>query len=425
MNQLLSSLLTFSLLATLNASADSWPQYRGPRGDGISTETITTTLPAEGPKCVWKVPINGGFSSFAISGDKVFTVMSREMDGENSEACVALAAETGKELWATRTGRAKYRGGAESGTENNKGGDGPRSTPTVDGYHVYVYSSDMVLSCLDVASGKVIWSKEILKDFAGRTIGWESAMSPVVEGKLVYIVGGGAGQSILAFAKDSGELAWKMGDELMTHATPVVTTLHGVRQIVFFVQSGLVSLNPESGKELWRQAFPYKVSTASLPVIGDNMVLCTAGYDIGGAGFEVMKTDGAFTTKELWRAKGNKEVASLWSPPVYRDGYVYGMISFKQFGNGPLKSVDLKTGAVKWEKAGFGAGNVVLAGDKLIALADDGQVVIVKASPDSYQELGRFKALEGKCWTTPAIAGGKLYVRSTKEGGCFDLTAAK
>lgn len=425
MNQLSSSVLTFSLLLTLSASADSWPQYRGPRGDGISSESIPAALPAEGPKCIWKVAINGGFSSFAVSGGKAFTVMSREMNGETSEACVALDAQTGKELWATRTGLAKYQGGADSGTENNKGGDGPRSTPTVDGQKVYVYSADMVLSCLDTASGKLLWSKEILKDFAGRKIGWESAMSPVVEGKLVYIVGGGAGQSILAFNKDTGEIAWKTRDELMTHTPPVVITLHGVRQIVFLVQSGLLALAPESGKELWRQAFPYKVSTASLPVIGDNLVLCSAGYDVGGAAYEVTKTEGVFSTKELWRSKGNKQVASLWSPPVYRDGCVYGMISFKQFGDGPLKCVDLKTGAVKWEQAGFGAGNVVLAGDKLIALADDGQVVIVKASPDSYQELGRFKALEGKCWSTPALADGKLYLRSTKEGACFDLGSTK
>jgi len=425
MNQLFSSLLTLSLLTTLSASADSWPQYRGPRGDGISSESIPSTLPTEGPKCVWKVPINGGFSSFAISGDKVFTLMSREADGENSESCIALDAKTGKELWATRTGRAKYRGGADSGAENNKGGDGPRSTPAVDGDRVYVYSADMVLTCLDAGSGKVIWSKEILKDFAGRTIAWESAMCPVIEGKLVCVVGGGAGQSILAFNKDTGEVAWKTGDELMTHATPVVATLHGVRQIICFVQSGLLALAPESGKELWRQTFPYKVSTASLPVIGNNVVLCTAGYEVGGAGYEISKTDGSLSTKELWRAKGNKSVASLWSPPVYRDGFVYGMISFKQFGNGPLKCVDLKTGAVKWERDGFCAGNVLLCGDKLIALADDGQVVIVKASPDSYQELSRFKALEGKCWTTPALADGKLYVRSTKEGACFDLGSGK
>jgi len=425
MNQLFSSLITVSLLATLSASADIWPQYRGPRGDGISSESIPATLPGGGPKCLWKVPTENGFSSFSVSGGKAFTVVSREMDGEKAEACLALDAQTGKELWASRTGRAKYQGGADSGIESNKGGDGPRSTPAVDGAHVYVYSADMVLSCLDATTGRVVWSKDILKDFAGRKIGWESAMSPVVDTGLVCIVGGGAGQSILAFVKDTGEVAWKTGDELMTHTTPVVTTLHGVRQIIFFVQSGLLALAPDSGKELWRQAFPYKISTASLPVIGNNIVLCSAGYEVGGAAYEVVKTDGAFSTKELWRAKGNRQVASLWSPPVYRDGCVYGMISFKQYGDGPLKCVDLKSGVVKWEKAGFGAGNVLIAGDKLIALADDGQVVIVKVSPDSYQELGRFKALEGKCWTTPALADGKLYVRSTKEGACFDLGSRK
>jgi outer membrane protein assembly factor BamB len=425
MSKRITLLLTVSAGAIFSASATSWPQYRGPHGDGISTETITPKWAADGPKCLWRVPIANGFSSMAIEGDKVFTVVSRAIDGVTAEVCVALNAADGKELWGTRTGLAKYQGGADSGTEDNKGGDGPRSTPTVSDARVYVYSADMILNCLDAASGKLLWRKDILKEFAGRKIGWESAMSPLVAGNLVYIVGGGAGQSLLAFDKQSGDVAWKTGDELMTHTPPVAATLRGVKHIVFLVQTGLVAVEPDSGKELWRQAFPYKISTASLPVIGDDMVLCTAGYDIGGAAFEVLKTDAGFSTKELWRSKGNKTVASLWSPPVYKDGFVYGMISFKQYGNGPLKCVDLKTGAVKWEQPGFGAGNVLIAGDKLVALSDDGHVVVVKASPDSYQELARFKAINGKCWTSPALANGKLYVRSTKEGACFDLASGK
>jgi outer membrane protein assembly factor BamB len=116
-------------------------------------------------------------------------------------------------------------------------------------------------------------------------------------------------------------------------------------------------------------------------------------------------------------------VADLWSTPVCKDGYLYGMISFKKFGSGPLKCVDLKTGAVKWEQPGFGAGNVVLAGPNLIALSDDGQVVLVEANPSGYKEFARTRAVSGKCWSTPALSDGKLYVRSTKEGVCLDLAA--
>ena len=119
--------------------------------------------------------------------------------------------------------------------------------------------------------------------------------------------------------------------------------------------------------------------------------------------------------------KGNNPLGCLWSPPVYKDGYVYGMISFKKFATGPLKCVDLKTGAVKWEQRGFGAGNVILVGKHLLALTDYGEVVIVEANPEAYKEVTRFKAVDGKCWSYPAFADGKLFVRSTKEGACFEL----
>jgi len=154
-------------------------------------------------------------------------------------------------------------------------------------------------------------------------------------------------------------------------------------------------------------------------------VVCTAGYDIGGAACKVSRGSQGFTATELWRVKGNAAVASLWSTPVAKDGYLYGMISFKKFGTGPLKCVDTRTGDVKWEEAGFGAGQILLAGNCLVAVSDAGEVVLVDPSPTAYKELARFKAVEGKCWSSPALSEGKLYVRSTKEGACFDLGATR
>ncbi|HLH55519.1 MAG TPA: PQQ-binding-like beta-propeller repeat protein [Verrucomicrobiae bacterium] len=402
-------------------AAENWNQYRGNAGDGLSTESSPRPWPANGPKRLWTAATPAGFSSFVVADGKAFTIVAREVDGALAEVCLALDAQNGKELWATPTGHAKYRGGGDSGAEGNTGGDGPRSTPAVSDNKVYVYSAQLVLSCLDAQTGKVLWQKDILRDFGGKNIGWESAMSPVTDGKLVYIAGGGAGQGMLAFDKQSGAVAWKNGDEQMTHATPVIATLGGVRQVIYLMQSGLVSLDVANGKILWRFPFTYRTATGCSPVVDGNIVFCTAGYGVGGAACEVTKVGNSFEAKELWRIKGDNSVASLWSTPVCKDGYLYGMISFKKFGNGPLKCIDLKTGQVKWEQPGFGAGNVVAVGNDLVALADDGELVLVEARPDGYKELARTKAVTGKCWSTPALSNGRLYVRSTKESACLDL----
>ena len=407
-------------MAAAGMAAD-WSQYRGAQTGGISPETIRAGWPGGAPICLWRVPTPAGLSSFAAGEAKVFTLVSRSAEGGPAEVCLALDAATGKELWATPTGIAKYQGGADSGTPDNKGGDGPRSTPAVSGGRVFVYSSAMVLQCLDAASGKVLWKQDVIAAWGGKNIGWQSAMSPVLDGDLVYAAGGGDGQSMLAFKQATGELAWKSGEGGITHATPAVATIHGVRQVIYLLQTGLTSVEAASGRPLWRFSFPYRTCTGCSPVVAGDFVFCTAGYDVGGAACQVVRKGAGFEARELWRVTGNKEVASLWSTPVQQGGFLYGMISFKRFGSGPLKCMDLKTGAVRWEQPGFGAGQVILAGKHLLALADDGQLVVAEAAPEAYKEVARFKALAGKCWSTPALSNGRLIVRSTKEGACFDL----
>ncbi|MEI7730084.1 MAG: PQQ-binding-like beta-propeller repeat protein [Verrucomicrobiota bacterium] len=402
-------------LTSFTATAD-WPQYRGANTDGISTEAVR--LPWAGaPKHVWTTPTTSGLSSFSVGGGKAFTVVKEG----TSEVTIALDANTGKQLWKATTGNATYQGGGDSGTPDNKGGDGPRSTPAVDGSRVYVYSADLVLHCLDANSGKSVWTKDIMTEFGGRNITWKSAISPVIDGNLVYVAGGGAGQSALAFNKTSGQLVWKALDDKITHATPAIGTIQGVRQVIFFMQSGLVSLDAATGNQLWRFAFPFKVSTAASPVICGNIVYCSAGYGVGGGACEVSKGGAGFSVKELYKVPFDQKIANHWSTPVYKNGYLYGMFSFKKYGTGPMKCVDVKTGQIKWEQPNFGAGNVILAGNNLLALADDGQLVAVEASPNGYKELARTKAVDGKCWSTPALSDGRVYIRSTKQGVCLDL----
>lgn len=409
----------FVASALVSADAAEWPQYRGPDLNGVSAEKASPAWAGAGPKTVWKVPTENGFSSFAVSGGKAFTIVGRG----GKEVCVALDAANGKELWTAELDVAKYEGGGDSGTPDNKGGDGPRSTPTVNDGKVYAFSQGLILSCFDANSGKQIWSHDLMKEFAGHNITWKNASSPVIDGDLVFVAGGGAGQSFLAFNKADGKLAWKTGDDTITHATPVVATILGERQVIFFMKSGLVSLSPKDGKELWRAPYKFAVSTAISPVVDGDIVYCSAGYGVGGGAFKISKDGAAFKATQMWQTPGDKLVANHWSTPVVKDGHLYGMFSFKKYGVGPLKCVEIATGSVKWEQPNFGAGNVTLVGDKLIALADNGEVVVVEATPSAYKEVCRTKAVAGKCWSTPAFSDGKIYVRSTKEGACLDPSA--
>ena len=410
-----------AFLAGLSLNAADWAQYRGPNLDGTTTEKIQ--WPAGGPKALWKVPTPDGFGSLVVSAGKAYTIVTRLQEGAPQETLVALDANTGREMWmANLAAVSKYSGGGDAGAGTNKGGDGARSTPTVDGDRVYTLSSQLALACFDAKSGKPVWNHDVLKEFAGKNITWQNAASPLIDGNLVFVAGGGPGQSLLAFDKADGKLAWKSGTETITHSTPVATTIHGVRQVIYFTQSGLVSVAAQTGAPLWKQTFKFAVSTAITPIVAGDIVYCAAGYGVGSGAYKISKNGNAFESAELWRITGNQPVANHWSTPVYKDGHLYGMFQFKEYGNGPLKCVELATGKVKWEKAGFGPGNVILVDGNVLALTDAGELVLVEGAPAAYKELARTKAVTGKCWSTPVLSNGRVYVRSTKEAACLDFS---
>lgn len=413
-----SPLLSLLILSPLTVQAADSVQYRGSAGDGISTEPLKWK--ATGLNSVWKVPSAGGFSSFSVAEGRAFTLSSKEIDGALQEVIVAHDATTGKELWSAPLAVAKYDGGGDAGTAENKGGDGPRSTPTIVGKSVVVFSSQLALRSFEAASGKEQWTVDLKAQHEGRNIQWQNAASPLLEGGLIYIAGGGPGQSVLAVDPTDGKVVWKAYDEKITHATPVATTILGQRQVIFFLQSGLLSVEPKTGKELWRYSFPYKTSTAASPVVGGDIVYCSAGYGVGAGAVKISKEGTSFKATEVYRMPGNQPLANHWSTPILKDGHLYGMFQFKEYGKGPVKCVELATGAVKWSQEGFGPGHVVLVGNEVVALSDAGEIVRFAASPTEYREISRQKVLTGKCWTTPTVAGGRLFVRSTREAACLE-----
>jgi outer membrane protein assembly factor BamB len=402
------------------APASGWAAYRGSGGDGRSAESLTKkAVPAE---AAWKIATETGFSSFAIAGGKAYTLVTREMDGNPTEVCLALDAASGKEAWAAPLGLGLKYGhdGGNSGTPDNGGGDGPRSTPVVSGDKVYVLDSHLKLFALNAADGKEAWAVDLVASHGAKNIKWLNAASPVVDGDRVFVAGGGASQSLLAFNKDSGAVIWKGESDAITHATPVMADLGGVRQVIFFTQTGLVSVRAENGRVLWRQKFPFNVSTAASPVVFGDIVYCSAGYNVGGGAYRVEKSGEDFAVTEIWRTENDN--INHWSTPVVKDGYLYGMFGFKEYGACPLACVDIRTGEKKWSQPGFGPGNVILSADgTLVALSDKGEVVLAEAKPDAYTELSRGDVLEGKCWSTPALAAGRVFVRSTTQGAALNF----
>lgn len=406
-------------LATTVFSADStdWGTFRGPSGNGVVPALANAKWSL---KQVWKSPTNLGFSSFAESGGKVYTLVTGETDGNSGETIVCLDEKTGKQLWSKPLSIVpKYTGGGDSGTPDNKGGDGSRSTPVVNAGKVYVIDSMLGVFCFDAATGKEVWKHDVMKDNAGVQIKWENAASPVIDGDVLLLAGGGAGQALIGLNKNTGKVMWKGEDDKMTHATPVLADILGVHQAIFFTQTGLVAVDPQKGSVIWRAPFPYKVSTAASPVVFEDIVYCSAGYGVGAGAFKISKSGGKLEATQIWRREN--QCFNHWSTPVVKDGYLYGMFSFKEYGAGPLACVDIRTGEDKWAEKGFGPGQVILAGDKIIATSDKGEIVVVEASPDKYKEVARKDVLDGKVWSYPILANGKIFARSTTEGVCLDV----
>jgi outer membrane protein assembly factor BamB len=397
------------LAATSSLFAADWPGYRGPNHDAsVPNVTLGDTLAFEE---IWKVPYGNGFSQIAIAGGKAYGFIQRGED----EVAVCRDGKTGKEIWAAKIDTVMH---------DKNGGDGPRSTPAIDGNHVYIYGTHNKLACLDLATGKEVWQHAINSEFGDKELQWGNASSPVIVDDMVIVTGDsmkGGGKAILAFDKNTGTPAWSTTGNRATHATPTVATILGKIQVICFLQSGLVSVDPKTGDTLWTFQHPYKTSTAASPVVGGkngDIVYCSAGYQVGAAACRISKDGDKWTAEKLWRTE--KQNCNHWSTPVYRDGYIYGL--FGQNGTpasdgGDLACVDIETGAVKWAKHGIGSqGALILVGDKLLIQTPRGDLLMAAASPDGFKQLGRQNILQGKNWTAPAFANGYLFVRNTAEG---------
>jgi len=383
--------------------APYWTDFRGPHRDGHYTERpILTNWPAAGLTPVWKQPIGGGYASFTIARGRAFTVEQR--GGE--EVAAAYDVATGRERWTSRW-TAAFR--------ELMGGDGPRATPTWADGLVYVQGATGELRCLDDATGRVVWRTNILADAGAANLQWGMAVSPlVVDDTVVVLPGGTNGQSVVAYDRRTGKRAWSALGDRQAYASPMLVTVAGVRQILVFAASRLMGLSPDRGTVLWEYPWKtqYDVNAGQPLVIGDNRIFISTGYGTGAAVVELSATDGRVAVREVWR---NTRMKNQFTSSVLQDGFIYGL------DEAILACVDAATGELKWKGGRYGYGQVMLASGHLVVLSEDGDLALVRATPERHQEIARFPVLEGKTWNHPAMADGYLLVRNINEMAAFDL----
>ncbi|HRT07551.1 MAG TPA: PQQ-binding-like beta-propeller repeat protein [Candidatus Paceibacterota bacterium] len=390
---------------------------------------------------LWRnASLTNGFSCLVVSQGRAFTLISKQDAGGRFEYCVGLDAATGTELWATPIGVApwdpavSYNGGA--GTFPYVTGDGPRTTPCVASGRVVALSGRMNLVGLNATNGSVVWSNNLKTAYGASEIAWENGASPCLDQDLVFVNLNTAAdnRTLAAFRIADGSLAWSSQNEGLTHATPVVATIEGVRQVIFPTVSGLVSLERNTGALLWKFAYPFGPISTSMgagPVVYSNLVYCTAAYFRGAAAARITYSNSTWTVTQLYykNSSAGLNYRSIWMTPVCHEGYVYTLCGENSsFLTPPLNCIELSTGELKWSTNNFGMGGLILVDTNLVVLTEDGQVVLARATPAAYHELARYRAFDldaanpGKCWNNPTYADGRLYARSTRGGIALDVS---
>jgi outer membrane protein assembly factor BamB len=297
------------------------------------------------------------------------------------------------------------------------GGEGPRATPTVANGLVYALGGRGELRCLDATTGKMVWRTNILQDAGAKNLNWGMAGSPLVAGDAVIVQPGGPkGHSVVAYDRRTGKRLWSALDDKTAYASPMEITIAGVPQFVIVSAKRLVGLSLDRRDVLWE--FPWSTDhdgSAVQPIlIGENRIFYSSGYGTGAVVIELTKSGDRFDVKQIWR---NIRMKNRQSTSVLHEGFIYGL------DEGILACLDASTGELKWKLYRYGHGQVLLAGGHLVVTTEDGELALVTATPEKekVRELARIPALDGETWNVPAIAGGILLVRNTKQMAAFDL----
>lgn len=373
--------------------------------------------PKEGPRLVWQVKdIGSGYSTPAVVGDRLYLLSNQGLDNEFVQE---LDGKDGKRVWSQRIGKV-------GNPDQQPNYPAARSTPTVDGEWLFALGSDGDVACLERATGKVRWQKNLRKDYGGQPGTWAYSESPLIDGEAVVCTPGGGDATLVALNKKTGELVWKCavpGGEQAAYTSALAIEVGGVRQYIQMLQKGLVGVEANTGKLLWRYDRTAKGSPAVIPTpVADGDFIYSAGARSGGGGVRLKVNGGTFEAEQAY-----------YSPklPTSVGGAVKVGESLYGTSAGALLCLEFTTGTVKWDDRSIGAAALCYADGRLYLHGENGEVALVEATPEAYREKGRFKPTDlpdhgaSKSWAYPAVANARLYIRDLGTLWCYDIKAGK
>jgi outer membrane protein assembly factor BamB len=401
--------LAFPLLGAsagvLAQAPAEWFQWRGPNRDGHSAETgLLQEWPANGPALLWRTNGAGtGFSSFSASNGRLFTLGSRG----NIEYVIGFDAATGKRLWETPNGQ-RFR---------NDMGDGPRSTPTVDGDRLYAFGGTGELSCLEVATGKKLWSVDVVQQFGGQTPNWGYSESPLVLGDRIVLNAGGRRASIVAINKQDGKTIWQNHGDEPGYSSPMLLRTGSLEQVVFFTGQRALAVDPRDGRLLWTyERASNNTANIATPIVRGNRVFVSSDYGTGGALLDVRAAGNLVSAQEVYFTR---EMRNHHASSVMVGDHIYG------FSSSILTALKFDSGELAWRHRSVGKGSLIFADQRLYLYSEQGVVGLAEASPAAYRERGRFsiQQIGPPTWSHPIISRGTLIIRDQDNVYAYDIRA--
>lgn len=383
-----------------------FPQFLGPERNGVLPgPRLDTNWLAHPPEVVWRQKVGAAWSGFAIVGDLALT---QEQRGEN-ECVVAYELTTGKQFWQ-HGDKVRYH--------TTIAGKSPRATPTVASNRVFTFGGTGLLNCLDLATGRVLWSRDVVRESGGKVMSWGCATSPLLAGELVIVHGGApAARSLFAFRSADGAPAWSAGNTNGNYASPVLATLAGIPQVLAFNLGSISAYDPATGATFWERPWGRGTDVCSSPIIvRDNRVLFSSGYGVGAELLEVSRNNPVLpTVQRVWKSLRMK---AKFAHLFVREGCVFGL------DDGIFACVDLKDGSQRWKEGRYGHGQGLLVGDLYLLMAESGELVLLRPTPDAPNELARHRVFNAKTWNPIALSGDRLLVRNDQEAACLRLKLA-
>lgn len=382
-----------------------FPQFLGPNRNAIipnvHLDTNWTTRP---PTELWRHAVGPAWTGFVIAGQIAVT---QEQRGED-ESVTAYDLATGNPIW-THSDAAHYN--------TTIAGEGPRATPTISSNKVYTVGSTGILNCLDLASGRLLWTKNLVQENSAHIPEWGFAGAPLVYDQLVIVnPGGHDNRSLVAYNKDSGAFVWGGGNESADYSSPTVMELAGVKQAIIFNHSQLAGHDLANGKLLWSHRWPTGTPHCAMPIqISPNRLMASQGYGYGSELIEVAQTNGVWNAERVWKSNHLK---SKFANLILYNGLVYGL------DDGIFVCFDPVAGERKWQGDRHGHGQMLLVGDIILMMAENGEVLLIEPSPDQEKVVARFRAFKNKTWNPPALAGEYLLIRNDSEAACYKLPLA-